>query len=60
MRLVYIYRMKEEKTIFEPLTGIEPHIFGLLVRRVITTTLQRLTTLETQPVNVLSCQRNLI
>ena len=26
--------MKEEKTIFKPLAGIEPHIFGLLVRRV--------------------------
>ena len=26
--------MKEEKTIFKPLVGIEPHIFGLLVRRV--------------------------
>ena len=34
MRSVYIYRMKEEKTIFKPFTGIEPHIFGLLVRRV--------------------------
>ena len=31
---VYIYRMKEEKTIFKPLAGIEPLIFGLLVRRV--------------------------
>ena len=31
---IYIYRMKEEKTIFKPLAGIEPHIFGLLVRRV--------------------------
>ena len=28
------YRMKEEKTIFKPLAGIEPHIFDLLVRRV--------------------------
>ena len=28
------YRMKEEKTIFKPLAGIEPYIFGLLVRRV--------------------------
>ena len=27
-------RMKDEKTIFKPLAGIEPHIFGLLVRRV--------------------------
>ena len=26
--------MKEEKTIFKLLAGIEPHIFGLLVRRV--------------------------
>ena len=26
--------MKEEKTIFKPLAGIKPHIFGLLVRRV--------------------------
>ena len=25
---VHIYRMKEEKTIFKPLAGIEPHIFG--------------------------------
>ena len=34
MRSVCVYRMKEEKTIFKPLAGIEPHIFGLLVRRV--------------------------
>ena len=27
-------KMKEEKTIFKPLAGIEPHIFGLLVRSV--------------------------
>ena len=27
-------RMKEEKTIFKPLAGIEPHIFDLLIRRV--------------------------
>ena len=44
MRSVYVYRMKEEKTNFKPLAGIEPHIFGLLVRRVnhytTTTTLQ--------------------
>ena len=26
--------MKEEKTIFKPSAGIEPHIFGLLVWRV--------------------------
>ena len=25
---------EEEKTIFKPLAGIEPHIFGLLVQRV--------------------------
>ena len=34
MHSVYIYRMKEEKTIFKPLAGIEPHIFNLLVQRV--------------------------
>ena len=34
MRSVNVYRMKEEKTIFKPLAGIEPHIFGFLVRRV--------------------------
>ena len=34
LRSVYVYRMKEEKTIFKPLAGFEPHIFGLLVRRV--------------------------
>ena len=28
MRSVYVYRMKEEKTIFKPLAEIEPHIFG--------------------------------
>ena len=28
MRSVYKYRMKEEKTIFKPFAGIEPHIFG--------------------------------
>ena len=33
-RSILSYRMKEEKTIFKPLAGIEPHIFGLLVRRV--------------------------
>ena len=26
--------LKEEKRIFKPLAGIEPHMFGLLVRRV--------------------------
>ena len=26
--------MKEEKTIFKPLAGVEPQNFGLLVRRV--------------------------
>ena len=26
MRSVYVYRMKEEKTIFKLLAGIEPHI----------------------------------
>ena len=34
MRSVCIYRMKEEKTTLNSLAGIEPHIFGLLVRRV--------------------------
>ena len=35
MRSVYICRMKEDKKVFKPLTGIEPHIFGsLLIRRV--------------------------
>ena len=29
-----LIRIKEEKTIVKPLAGIEPHIFGLLVRRV--------------------------
>ena len=33
-KLRLYHRMKEEKTIFKPLAGIEPHIFGLLVRRV--------------------------
>ena len=33
MLSVCVYRMKEEKTIFKALAGIEPHIFGLLVRR---------------------------
>ena len=33
-RTVKQYGMKEEKIIFKPLAGIEPHIFGLLVRRV--------------------------
>ena len=29
---VYKYRMKKGKINFKPLTGIKPHIFGLLVR----------------------------
>ena len=32
--LQHNHKMKEEKTIFKPSAGIEPHIFGLLVRRV--------------------------
>ena len=28
MRSVYIYRMKEKKTILKPLAGTEPYIFG--------------------------------
>ena len=34
MRSVCVYRMKEKKTIFKPVAGIETHIFGILVRRV--------------------------
>ena len=34
MRSVCVYRMKEKKTIFKPLAGIEPHIFAYLVRRI--------------------------
>ena len=34
MRSVYVYKMKEEKTFLKPLAGIEPHIFGFLVRHV--------------------------
>ena len=26
MRSVYVYRIKEEKTIFKPLAGVEPHL----------------------------------
>ena len=44
--------MKEEKTTFKPLAGIEPHIFSLLVRRVNHYT-TRTNHMETQPVNVM-------
>ena len=33
-QMYWNYVMKEGKTIFKPLAGIEPHIFGLLVWRV--------------------------